>query len=144
MYFCGLMSGAPEGSTGSGSGLKRLRRQGHGWKSHPRDRKTWGTHCLWPYLGCNQCWAGGFTCMIFVGFWYPGAPEGSTGSGYGFKASQKTGPRFKVTSDILGEREIEVRTPGYKARDTSTTSRRPTRSWSVTWIVILKENTHIK
>ena len=28
--FCGLMSGAPEGSTGSGSGLTRLRRQGNG------------------------------------------------------------------------------------------------------------------
>ena len=28
----------------------------------------------------------------------PGAPEGSTGSSSGFKASQKTGPRLKVSS----------------------------------------------
>ena len=34
---------------------------------------------------------------------YPGTPEGSTGSGSGFKASQKTGQRLKVSSDRLGE-----------------------------------------
>ena len=33
----------------------------------------------------------------------PGTPESSTGSGSGFKASQKTGQRFKVSSDRLGE-----------------------------------------
>ena len=33
----------------------------------------------------------------------PGTPEGSTGSGFGFKASQKTGQRLKVSSDRLGE-----------------------------------------
>ena len=33
----------------------------------------------------------------------PGTPEGSTGSGSGFKASQKTGQRLKVSSDRLGE-----------------------------------------
>ena len=33
----------------------------------------------------------------------PGTPEGSTGSGSGFKASQKMGPRLKVSSDRLGE-----------------------------------------
>ena len=32
-----------------------------------------------------------------------GAPEDSTGSGSGFKASQKTGPRLKVSSDRLRE-----------------------------------------
>ena len=31
----------------------------------------------------------------------PGTPEGSTGSGSGFKASQKTGQRLKVSSDRL-------------------------------------------
>ena len=31
----------------------------------------------------------------------PGAPEGSTGSGSGFKASQKTGPLLKVSSARL-------------------------------------------
>ena len=33
----------------------------------------------------------------------PGTPEGSTGSGSGFKASQKTGQRLEVSSDRLGE-----------------------------------------
>ena len=33
----------------------------------------------------------------------PGTPEGSTGSGSAFKASQKTGQRLKVSSDRLGE-----------------------------------------
>ena len=33
----------------------------------------------------------------------PGTPEGSTGSGSDFKASQKTGQRLKVSSDRLGE-----------------------------------------
>ena len=40
--------------------------------------------------------------MVFVVL-CPGAPEGSTGSGSGFKVSQKTGQRIKVSSDILGE-----------------------------------------
>ena len=33
--------------------------------------------------------------MVFVVL-CPGTPDGSTGSGSGFKASQKTGPRLKV------------------------------------------------
>ena len=33
----------------------------------------------------------------------PGTPKGSTGSGSGFKTSQKTGQRLKVSSDRLGE-----------------------------------------
>ena len=40
--------------------------------------------------------------MLFVVL-CPGTPEGSTGSGSGFKASQKTGQRLKVSSDKLGE-----------------------------------------
>ena len=40
--------------------------------------------------------------MLFVVL-CPGTPEGSTGSGFGFKASQKTGQRLKVSSDRLGE-----------------------------------------
>ena len=40
--------------------------------------------------------------MLFAVLW-PGTPEGSTGSGSGFKASQKTGQRLKVSSDRLGE-----------------------------------------
>ena len=40
--------------------------------------------------------------MLFVVL-CPGTPEGSTCSGSGFKASQKTGQRLKVSSDGLGE-----------------------------------------
>ena len=40
--------------------------------------------------------------MLFVVL-CPGTPEGSTGSGSGFKASQKTGQRLKVSSDRLGK-----------------------------------------
>ena len=40
--------------------------------------------------------------MLFVVL-CPGTPEGSTDSGSGFKASQKTGQRLKVSSDRLGE-----------------------------------------
>ena len=38
--------------------------------------------------------------MLFVVL-CPGTPEGSTGSGSGFKASQKTGQQLKVSSDRL-------------------------------------------
>ena len=38
--------------------------------------------------------------MLFVVL-CPGTPEGSTGSGSGFKASQKTGQRLKVSSDRM-------------------------------------------
>ena len=41
--------------------------------------------------------------MVLWGFLCPETPEGSTGSGSGFKSSQKTGPRPKVSSDRLGE-----------------------------------------
>ena len=40
--------------------------------------------------------------MLFVVL-CPGTSEGSTGSDSGFKASQKTGQRLKVSSDRLGE-----------------------------------------
>ena len=40
---------------------------------------------------------------MFMVFLCPGTPEGSTGSGSGFKASQKTGKWLKVSSDRLGE-----------------------------------------
>ena len=43
--------------------------------------------------------------MLFVVL-CPGTPEGSTGSGSGFKASQKTGQQLKVSSDRLGETGI--------------------------------------
>ena len=40
--------------------------------------------------------------MLFVVL-CPGTAEGSTGSDSGFKASQKTGQRLKVSSHRLGE-----------------------------------------
>ena len=40
--------------------------------------------------------------MVFVVL-CPGTPEGSTGSGSGFKASQKTGQLLEVSSDRLEE-----------------------------------------
>ena len=41
--------------------------------------------------------------MACVDFLCPGTPEDSTGSGSGFKSSQKTVPWLKVSSDRLGE-----------------------------------------
>ena len=42
--------------------------------------------------------------LLFCGFYVlAGTPEGSTGSGSGFKKSLKTGPMLKVSSDRLGE-----------------------------------------
>ena len=61
---------------------------------------------VWRHIVCGrvpwlyQYWPGGF--MLFVVL-CPGTPEGSTGSGSGFKAPQKTGQRLKVSSDRLGE-----------------------------------------
>ena len=40
----GLCPGAPEGSTGSGSGLKHLRRRSHGLNAHPTDSCTRGSN----------------------------------------------------------------------------------------------------
>ena len=48
----------------------------------------------------------------------PGTPEGSTGSGSDFKASQKTEPRLKVSSDRLGEAGIERAKHGSQGKTT--------------------------
>ena len=42
----------------------------------------------------------------------PGAPEGSTGSGSGFRASQKTGQGFKSHQTDWEKPGIEPATPG--------------------------------
>ena len=60
--------------------------------------------------------------MLFVVL-CPGTPEGSTGSDSGFKASQKTGQRLKVSSDRLGESGIEPATPGLQDIGLSPTPR---------------------
>ena len=54
------------------------------------------------FLGCTSTgqvglWVYGYVALC------PGTLEGSTGSGSGFKASQKTGQRLKVSSDRLVE-----------------------------------------
>ena len=69
---------------------------------------------LWAvFLGYNHYWPDEF--MVFVVL-CPGASESSTGSGSGFKASQKTGPRFKVSSDRLGEPRRFICLKVWKAR----------------------------
>ena len=123
MLFVVLCPGTPEGSIGSGSGFKASQKTGNGLKSHLTDWEKPGIEPvtpglqdigLSPYttageLGIVVCgrvpwlyqyWPGGF--MLFVVL-CPGTPEGSTGSGSDFKASQKTGQRLKVSSDRLGE-----------------------------------------
>ena len=56
------------------------------------------------FFGYTEYWPGGFIvlCVCDWGVW-PGAPEGSTGSGFDFKASQKTGPRLRVSFKRLGD-----------------------------------------
>ena len=49
--------------------------------------------------------------MLFVVL-CQGTPEGSTGSGSGFKASKKTGQRLKVSSDRLEFHEMHARLRG--------------------------------
>ena len=53
--------------------------------------------------------------MLFV-VQCPGTPEGSTGSGSGFNASQKTGQRLKVSFDRLGEAGNRTCAPGLQDR----------------------------
>ena len=50
--------------------------------------------------------------MVFVVL-CPGAPEGSTGSSSDFKASQKTGPQLKVSSNRLGEAGYQTCDPWF-------------------------------
>ena len=55
------------------------------------------------FLGYNQYWVYGLCVWGWGGGVCTGTPEGSTGSGSGFKASHMTRPRLKVSSDRLGE-----------------------------------------
>ena len=65
-------------------------------------------------------------CVFFVVvvFLCAGAPERSIGSASDFKASQKTGPRLKVSSDRLGEPGIVPATPGLQGIGLRPTPRR--------------------
>ena len=97
-----LCPGTPEGSTGNCSGFKASQKTGQQLKVSSDRLGEAGLqmyfcgHVHWLY----QFWPGGF--MLFV-VQCPGTPEGSTGSGSGFKVSQKTGQQLKVSSDRLGE-----------------------------------------
>ena len=59
-------------------------------------------------------WGSTKSNYIFFVVLCPGTPEGSTGSGSGFKASQKTGQRLKVSSDRLGEAGNRTCDPWFK------------------------------
>ena len=123
MLFVVLCPGTPEGSTGSNSGFKVSQKTGQrlivlsdrlgearNRTCDPRFTRyrfiSYTTAASSKLYFCGrvpwlyQYWPGGF--MLFVVL-CPGTPEGSTGSGSGFKASQKTGQRLKVSSDRLGE-----------------------------------------
>ena len=52
---------------------------------------------LWPCSLAVPVLAGWVCAFVVL---CPGTPEGSTGSGSGFKTSQKTGQRLKVSSEI--------------------------------------------
>ena len=100
MLFVVLCPGTPGGSTGSGSGFKTSQKTGK-WLEVSSDRL--GELEIFvcdrvPWL--YKYWPGGF--MLFVVLCL-GTPEGSTGSGSGFKASQTTGQPLKVSSDRLGK-----------------------------------------
>ena len=60
--------------------------------------------------------------MLFVVL-CPGTPEGSTGSGSGFKASQKTGNGLKSHRTDWEKPEIEPATPGLQDIGLSPTPR---------------------
>ena len=62
-------------------------------------------------LGYNKYWPGG--SMVFVVL-CPAGPDGSTVTGSDFKASQKTGPQLKVSSDRLGETGNRTCDPWFK------------------------------
>ena len=61
------------------------------------------------FLGCTST---GPAAICFFLVLCPGTPKGSTGSGSGFKASQKTGPGLKSHPTDWEKPGIEHATPG--------------------------------
>ena len=115
------MTGTPEGSTKSGfmekpgiepatPGLQGIALIHYTTGQTGRTRNFFVCGRV-PWL--YQYWPGGFRLFVVL---CPGTPEGSTGSGSGFKASQKTGQRFKAG--------IEPATPGLQDIGLSSTPRR--------------------
>ena len=70
--------------------------------------------------------------MLFVVL-CPGTPKGSTGSGSGFKASQKTGQWLKVSSNRLGEAGSRTCDPWLQDIGLSPTPRRLLKHPKVWW-----------
>ena len=70
--------------------------------------------------------------MLFV-ILCPGTPDSSTGSGSGFKASQKTGQRLKVSSDSLEEAGNRTCDPGLQDIGLSPTPRRLLKQHPNVW-----------
>ena len=85
-----------------------------------------------------QYWPGGF--MLFVAL-CPGTPEGSTGSGSGFKASQKTGQRLKVSSDRLGEPGNQTCDPWFIPYTTAASS--SLSAWNVVHLYPLSKSINV-
>ena len=73
--------------------LRRVRQYKAGKRTRAKERS--GNIFVWFSLLAGWVYGLWFLC--------PGTSEGSTGSGSGFKLSQKTGPRLKVSSGRLGE-----------------------------------------
>ena len=73
----------------------------HVCKGHMYDKTImhWYVLLVAVFLGCTSTGRVGIWFVVFC----LGAPEGSTGSVSGFKASQKTRQRLKVSSDSLRE-----------------------------------------
>ena len=84
--------------------------------------------CGFMYRRRNAClWPCSLAVPVLAGWVYGfvvGAPEGSTDSGSGFKASQKTGLRLKVSSVDWEKPGIEPATPGLQNIGLSPTPRR--------------------
>ena len=95
MLLLVLCPGTPGGSTGNGSGLKASQKTGK-WLEVSSDRLGELRIVCGRIPWLNQYWPGGFVVFVVL---CPGTHEGSTGSGSGFKASQKTGQWLKVSSD---------------------------------------------
>ena len=109
------MTGTPEGSTESGFYGEAGNRTCDLWFTrhsayplhHGGFSHDWFIYFCGRVPWLYQYWPGGFKLFVVL---CPGTPEGSTGSGSGFKASQKTGQRLKVSSDRLGMRpQIECK-----------------------------------
>ena len=100
------MTGTPEGSTESVFYGEAGNRTSNTWLTR---FITYTTAAYTKWAEGNCLWSCSLAVQVLAGWFYdfvglcPGTPKGSTSSGSGFKASQKTGQRLKFLSDRLGE-----------------------------------------